>query len=221
VKNAVRICATQSPKPEPVETSELFPGAVSQLCIFIAKMIPVRVSDLNPIDAAHAMAQISQTQGEERVSSAYDQEVFLALGRVFCGSLETHSNRSLYILGYHHDPYSEQDAGGTPEDLTAPSTYKEILNPTQLGTYMCLGPSIQSVDCVPAGNIVAIYGLDQYVLKSGTMSSTRYCFPMTAITFQAKPMLQVAIEPVHHGHLKLIESGLQKLYQYDPVVEVH
>jgi ribosome assembly protein 1 len=186
-----------------------------ELCVFIAKMIPVRISDLNPIDSAHALAQLS-SQGIETENTAYDQEVFLALGRVFSGSLTAHSNRPLYLLGYHHDPFAVNALDPT---IHAP-TYKQILDSSHLGTYMCLGPSVQSVDCVPAGNIVAIYGLDQYILKSGTLSSSLSCYPMTAITFQAKPMLQVAIEPTHHVNLKQIETGLQKLYQYDPVVEV-
>lgn len=220
----------------------------SEICVFIAKMIPVRISELNPIDAAHAMAQLNNQQQQQQDGqindlSPHEQEVFLALGRVFSGTLNSHSNQSLYLLGYHHDPYSVQlsdlnefnnnNNNGENDNINNTNentnenviqkkelTYKPILNPSQLGTYMCLGPSIQSVDNVPAGNIVAIYGLDQYVLKSGTLASTPYCYPMTAITFQAKPMLQVAIEPTHHANLKNIEIGLQKLYQYDPVVEV-
>ena len=212
-----------------------------EICVFIAKMIPVRISELNRIDAAHAMAQLNQqldninnnSQSQNNEVSSYDQEIFLALGRVFSGTLQSHSNQSLYILGYHHDPYSvnlsdfDEFENNTKNNTHSSDliqknelTYKPIINPTQIGTYMCLGPSILSVDCVPAGNIVAIYGLDQYVLKSGTLASTPYCYPMTAITFQAKPMLQVAIEPTHHANLKNIEIGLQKLYQYDPVVEV-
>jgi ribosome assembly protein 1 len=187
-----------------------------ELCVFIAKMIPVRISELSPIDTAHALAQLS-AQGVDIENAAFDQEVFLALGRVFSGSLTAHSpHHSLYLLGYHHDPYAVDTLDPT---LHTP-TYKHIVNTTHLSTYMCLGPSVQAVDAVPAGNIVAIYGLDQYILKSGTLSSTLSCYPMTAITFQAKPMLQVAIEPTHHQNLKQIEIGLQRLYQYDPVVEV-
>lgn len=203
LQRSVSLCAHQSVNAE-----------ASEICIFIAKMIPVRISDLSPIDAAHAIAQLA-AQGHDTENALHEQEIFLALGRVFSGSIVSHSHRPLYLLGYHHDPYAT-----VYDDNTPPQTYKEIANPSHLGTYMCLGPSVQPVDCVPAGNIVAIYGLDQYVLKSGTLASTITCYPMTAITFQAKPMLQVAVEPTHHMNLKQIETGLQKLYQYDPVVEV-
>lgn len=53
-----------------------------------------------------------------------------------------------------------------------------------------------------------------------TISTTWACPPLKSITFQAKPMVRVAIEPLSHRHLPLLEEGLKALYQYDPVVEV-
>ena len=76
------------------------------------------------------------------------------------------------------------------------------------------------VESVPAGNIVCIYGLQDYILKSSTLCSTPLSLPMKAITFQTKPMLRVAVEPKNHYNLRDLEKGLQQLYQYDPVVEV-
>jgi ribosome assembly protein 1 len=76
------------------------------------------------------------------------------------------------------------------------------------------------VDEVAAGNIVGIVGLEGIVLKTATLASTWACEPMKAITFQAKPMVRVAVEPLNHKDLAQLEAGLQSLYQYDPVVEV-
>ena len=76
------------------------------------------------------------------------------------------------------------------------------------------------VSSVPAGNIVCMFGLQDFVLKSGTLSSTPYCLPMKSITFQSKPMLRVAVEPKNHYNLRDLERGLEQLFQYDPVVEV-
>lgn len=213
IQNSVGHCAFRNVR---VSIEEPEP----EICVFIAKMIPVRISELNPIDAAHAIAQLA-AQGLETENAQFDHEVFLALGRVFSGTITAHSNRPFYVLGYHHDPYAlEPSTLSLTQANSESQTYRHVIDSSSLGTYMCLGPSIQSVESVPAGNIVAIYGLDQYVLKSGTLTSSLFCYPMTAITFQAKPMLQVAIEPTHHINLKQIEIGLQKLYQYDPVVEV-
>ena len=85
---------------------------------------------------------------------------------------------------------------------------------------MILGPSVFPVKSVPAGNIVGIVGLEDHVLKTGTLCSTWACLPMTPITFQAKPMVRVAVEPLSHQDLPKLESGLRSLYQYDPAVEV-
>lgn len=86
--------------------------------------------------------------------------------------------------------------------------------------YLCLGPSVFPVEEAKAGNVVGIVGLDELVLKTATLSSTWATYPLKSITFQAKPMVRVALEPLHHQDLVKVESGLQSLYQYDPVVEV-
>ena len=57
-------------------------------------------------------------------------------------------------------------------------------------------------------------------MKTGTLASSWACSPMSAMTFQAKPLVRVAVEPSSHRDLSKVEAGLQALYQYDPVVEV-
>ena len=89
-----------------------------------------------------------------------------------------------------------------------------------LGLYIMLGPSVTPVGQVPAGNIVGIFGLTELVLKTATLSSTWATYPMNSITFQSKPMLKVAVEPISHVDLRSLEHGLQLLHQFDPVVEI-
>lgn len=90
-----------------------------------------------------------------------------------------------------------------------------------IGLYLCLGPSVFPVEeGVPAGNIVGIIGVEDYVQKTTTLASSWACPPMKAITFQAKPMVRVAVEPKCHEDLPLLVAGLKSLYQYDPVVEI-
>ena len=82
------------------------------------------------------------------------------------------------------------------------------------------GPSISPVKEIHAGNIAGIIGLEETVLKTATLASTISMPPLRPISFQAQPMLRVALEPVHHQDLPRLEAGLQMLYQFDPVVEV-
>ena len=41
---------------------------------------------------------------------------------------------------------------------------------------------------VPAGNILAIAGLDLAILKSATVASTPLCRPLAPMLFQARPL---------------------------------
>jgi translation elongation factor EF-G len=218
--------------------------------VFIAKMVPVRIADLSPKDAEIAIKSIrsererkkkndDEAAGDEgNMAHVYDNsieninnaEVFLALGRVFSGTLSAESSQSVYCLGNHHNPFeyeAVQDVDGNDlGDSSNPSDGAPVYSSAQrvplsaLSFYMCLGPSVLPVESVPAGNIVCIFGLQDYVLKSSTLCSTPYALPMRAITFQTKPMLRVAVEPKNHYNLRDLESGLQQLYQYDPVVEI-
>lgn len=127
-------------------------------------------------------------------------------------------------LGYRHDPllcdpsdHCDPDPEGAPP--TGMNTAVEV-PPNSFGLYLCFGPSVFPLEEASAGNIVGIVGLQEWVLKTGTLSSTWACSPMAAMTFQAKPLVRVAVEPLSHRDLPKVEAGLQSLYQYDPVVEV-
>lgn len=217
----------------------------SDVTVFISKMTPARVGDLSSRDVqmlknrAEQKCKDSASSGENNVSSAdaasydasYDamSEVFMALGRVFSGVLSR--EKDLYILGNRHDPFllteSEFSTLVTSNhennsDFSGDSKLQSVkkLAAGSFGLYLCLGPSVYPVNEVYAGNIVGIVGLDEHVLKTGTLSTTWKTLPMNAITFQAKPMVRVALEPTSHYDLPKLQKGLQSLYQYDPVVEV-
>jgi ribosome assembly protein 1 len=61
-------------------------------------------------------------------------------------------------------------------------------------------------------------GIDR--IKTATINNNWLSIPLKAMTFQSKPMLKVAVEPLSHKDLKSIENGLHLLYQYDPAVEI-
>ena len=213
----------------------------AEVVVFVSKMTPVRVGDLCAKDLAMVQSAMSEklsidsddvSSNNTNTSSIQldpTSEIFMALGRVFSGTLRRNSN--LYILGHRHDPlilegsntqdvtsvFTNIDMNGEPPSCM--TSVKKVPN-NSFGMYICLGPSVFPVEEVPAGNIVGIIGLEGLVLKTATISSTWACNPMKAITFQAKPMVCVAVEPISHRDLSRFESGLQSLYQYDPVVEI-
>ena len=210
----------------------------SPVVVFVAKMTSIRVAELSARDLEMLSARekvlkmetdngAGSTSGSSDFLSDSSGEVFMALGRVFSGVLTRESR--LYVLGHRHNPFLGSQEGTTSGDTVGldvhgapPASLPTVscLEPGTFGMYMCFGPSVVPVDRVPAGNIVGIVGIHDSVLKTGTLASTWACFPMKAITFQAKPVVRVAVEPLSHKDLSRLELGLQSLYQFDPAVEV-
>lgn len=202
---------------------------VAPLVVFISKMTPVRVAELSKRDIEMVNLHRLNRDGNADSELKHDQEIFMALGRVFSGVLTRRSE--LFVIGHKHDPLafsaSLTDTEMTSISLTGAvpdrcegSVTRVSMEGDKIGCYLLLGPSVFPAESVPAGNIVGIIGLEDYILKSATLSDTWACSPLKAITFQAKPMLKVAVEPVYAKDLKSLEVGLQSLYQFDPVVEV-
>eukprot|EP00606_Chrysophyceae_sp_TOSAG23-5_P000081 GSChrysophyteH2.ASY1.ANO1.852.1 assembled CDS len=177
-------------------------------------MIPVNIGSLTLKDRAVALAA-----RKEQGDPSTEGDVFIALARVFSGTLE--GGAALYVLNHRYSPEAAA-AAAHANNGTLPADFPNVkkVNMNELGLYMCLGPSIASVEKVPAGNIVGIFGLNQHVLKTATLCSTWKCQPLRPMTFQAQPMVQVAVEPATHQDLQRLETGLQALHQYDPVVEI-
>jgi ribosome assembly protein 1 len=210
------------------------------LVVFISKMMPVRVAELSKQDIAmlNEQRQAKNPSGtSEENNLKPDQEVFMALGRVFSGYLKRNSD--LYVIGHKYDPCSLLTIGteegmnslsytgpqGLHDDISldfqGTVTKVKSQGMDKIGCYVLLGPSVFPAENVGAGNIVGIVGLEDYILKTATISDSWACYPLKAITFQSKPMLKVAVEPASsHKDLRKLEVGLQSLYQFDPVVEI-
>lgn len=211
-----------------------------EVVVFISKMIPVRIADLSKSDIQllnlqqrkkllNALATSNATEEELRQASEFsyqpDEEVFMAVGRVFCGTLRRTSE--LFVLGHKHHPTdTTTNNNNTNTTTTTTATLTRCIPAVneetheRLGCYLMLGPSVIPTEYIRAGNILGIIGLEEYILKTATLSTTPVISPLKAITFQAKPMLKVAVEPRTHTELKRLEQALQSLYQFDPVVEV-
>lgn len=203
------------------------------LVVFISKMMPVRYSELVKRDQ-DLVHRIRLKKDPDVRPLQYDDEVFVAVARVFSGTLRRDS--SLCILGHKYNPMdvvankSEVEVekmihnGVDLTDIDGITTVTNIgaegNNNDKIGCYVLLGPSIAPAESVSAGNIVGIVGLDEYILKTATLTDSWACPPLKAITFQSKPMLQVAVEPINPSDMLVVEMGMKSLYQFDPVVEI-
>lgn len=192
---------------EGMETCSTDPA--TEVVVFVSKMVPIGVSELSPKDKAAMERKHEAKNGLEAGSFSFDigSEVLMALCRVFSGTLR--SSSTLHVISRQG---SSELASATMNPTVVPND--------SLGFYLCLGPSVSSIGEVPAGNIAGVVGLEDAVLKTATLASTPHCPPLRPISFQAKPMLQVAVEPEDYRDLAQLDKGLQLLYQFDPVVEV-
>lgn len=87
--------------------------------------------------------------------------------------------------------------------------------------YLLMGRELEVLDCVPAGNVLGIGGLQDHVLKSATIANTVMCPPFTALPMEARPIVRVAVEPNHYADLPALSRGMRLLNQADPCVETY
>ncbi|XP_010260671.1 PREDICTED: elongation factor-like GTPase 1 [Nelumbo nucifera] len=142
----------------------------------------------------------------EEGGAGESDECFLAFARVFSGVL--YSGQRIFVLTALYDP------------LRGESMQKHVQEAELESLYLMMGQGLKPVASVKAGNVVAIRGLGQYILKSATLSSTRNCWPLSSMVFQVAPTLRVAIEPSDPADMGALIRGLRLLNRADPFVEV-
>lgn len=138
--------------------------------------------------------------------SGDSEECFLAFARIFSGVI--HSGQKIFVLSALYDP------------LKVESMQKHVQEAELHGLYLMMGQGLKPVASAKAGNVVAIRGLGQHILKSATLSSTLNCWPFSSMVFQVSPTLKVAIEPSDPAELGALMKGLKLLNRADPFVEV-
>ncbi|KAL3630208.1 hypothetical protein CASFOL_023192 [Castilleja foliolosa] len=134
-------------------------------------------------------------------------ECFLAFARVFSGTLV--SGQRVFVLSALYDPLKVEE-----------SKQKHVQEAELQSLYLMMGQGLKPVDSVTAGNIIAIRGLGQHILKSATLSSTINSWPFSSMVFQVSPTLKVAIEPSDPADMAAFMKGLRLLNRADPFVEV-
>ena len=135
-----------------------------------------------------------------------DPEHLIGFARVLSGTLTV--GDEVYVLPPKFTP-AQPHAEPLPKKVTVTALY------------LLMGRGLESLNSVPAGNIVGIAGLEGAILKSGTISSQLEGAPnlssTTAISTNA-PIVRVALEPAFPGDLDKMIRGLQLLVQADPAV---
>merc|ERR1719465_398843 len=129
-----------------------------------------------------------------------DKGRFHAFGRVFSGTIATGSK--VRIQGPHYKP-------GSKEDLNVKNIQRTVL---------MMGRTVEQIADVPCGNTVALVGVDQYILKSGTITDIEDAHNITAMKYSVCPVVKVAVKVKDGKDLPKLVEGLKKLSKSDPLV---
>jgi len=134
-----------------------------------------------------------------------DKGRFYAFGRVFSGTIG--SGYKARIMGPNFIP-------GKNEDLNIKTTQRTVL---MMGRY------VEHIDTVPAGNTVGLVGVDQYIVKTGTITneSSKDAHNMKQMKFSVSPVVRVAVEAKDPKDLPKLVEGLKRLAKSDPMVQCY
>jgi elongation factor 2 len=129
-----------------------------------------------------------------------DKGRFYAFGRVFAGTVK--SGLKVRIQGPNYLP-------GQKSDLFIKAIQRTIL---MMGRY------VEPITDVPAGNICGLVGVDQFLLKSGTLTTSESAHNLKVMKFSVSPVVQVAVEVKNANDLPKLVEGLKRLSKSDPCV---
>lgn len=130
-----------------------------------------------------------------------DKGRFYAFGRVFSGTVS--AGPMIRIQGPNYVP-------GKKEDLFIKKIQRTVL---------MMGRSVEQIDDCPAGNIIGLVGIDQFLLKSGTLTTSETAHNMKVMKFSVSPVVQVAVEVKNAADLPKLVEGLKRLSKSDPCVQ--
>jgi len=130
-----------------------------------------------------------------------DKGRFYAFGRVFSGIVRT--GQKVRILGPNYVP-------GKKTDLFVKNIQR---------TVVMMGRYVEPIEDVPCGNTVGLVGVDQYLLKSGTITDSEVAHNFRVLKFSVSPVVRVAVEPKHPSDLPRLVEGLKRLMKSDPLVQ--
>ena len=82
-----------------------------------------------------------------------------------------------------------------------------------------MGGRVEAIEDVPAGNICGLVGVDQFLVKTGTISTLKGAHNMKQMKFSVSPVVRVAVEPKNPADLPKLVEGLKRLAKSDPMVQ--
>merc|ERR1719468_495914 len=130
-----------------------------------------------------------------------DKGRFFAFGRVFSGRIAT--GQKCRLMGPNY-------VVGKKEDLCVKAIQRTIL---MMGRYT------EPIEDVPCGNICGLVGVDQFLVKTGTITTFEHAHNLKVMKFSVSPVVRVAVEAKNPADLPKLVEGLKRLAKSDPMVQ--
>ena len=132
-----------------------------------------------------------------------DKGRFYAFGRVFSGIVKT--GQKVRIMGPNYIP-------GKKDDLFLKSIQRTVL---------MMGRNTQPIEDCPAGNTIGMVGVDQFLLKTGTITTSEAAHNFKVMKYSVSPVVRVAVECKNASELPKLVEGLKRLSKSDPLVQCY
>jgi elongation factor 2 len=131
-----------------------------------------------------------------------DSGRFYAFGRVLSGTVQ--QGQKVRIMGPNYKP-------GKQDDLHEKNIQRVVL---------MMGRKTEDVSDIPCGNTCALVGVDQCILKQGTISTSAQACTIRSMKYSVSPVVRVAVNAKNPADLPKLVEGLIKMSKADPLVQV-
>ena len=161
-----------------------------------------------PIDDECAKAMINcDPQGPvmmfvSKMVPTSDNGRFYAFGRVFSGTIK--SGEKVRILGPQYVP-------GKQRDLSIKTVQRVVV---------MMGKKTEDVVDIPCGNTCSLVGVDDAILKQGTITTSPVANIIRSMKYTVSPVVRVAVNAKNPADLPKLIAGLIKMSKADPLVQV-
>ena len=131
-----------------------------------------------------------------------DNGRFYAFGRVFSGKVKP--GEKVRILGPDYKL-------GKQLDLHEKTVQRVVV---------MMGRKVNDVSDVPCGNTCSLVGVDEAILKQGTITTSKIAHTIRSMKYSVSPVVRIAVNAKNPADLPKLVSGLQKMSKADPLVQV-
>lgn len=130
-----------------------------------------------------------------------DSGRFMAFGRVFSGTIR--SGQKVRIQGPEYEK-------GKMIDLFVNKNIQRLV--------VMMANKQESIDFIECGNTCGLVGIDQYLVKTGTISDNVNACNIKTMKFSVSPVVQTAIQPKNPSQITKVVESLKRLAKSDPCV---